>query len=233
MPAGRIVAIDGPSASGKTELVRRLARTLGWVALPEAYRVGPTISLRFRTSAELVRLERRLIRREATRWHRAFRLAASGRDVLLDTSPWGPWTYTAGLVRLGWVPPGALDRVRALYAREEKSGRIGRPGLTLYLDVPAAERAARAHCDARGHPPRLYARHSAVAPAERELLRGPWGRRRRIQIVRVVPPCSAEALARRLAPRAAMAPRASLPRRPRAERASGRPRRPPDVGEQT
>lgn len=215
MRVGRIVAIDGPSASGKTDLVRRLGPILGWTTLDEAYRSGRTFSLRYRTSAELARLEHRLIRREVARWKRAVRLAATGQDVILDTGPWGPRTYTEGLVRAGLAPEWVLARVRAESSRLERGGRIGRPDRTFYLDVSARERARRARSDPRGHPARLYERHERVARTERALARGTFGQRRGIRLVRVRASESSAALARRLAPRLAAVPRTRVQRRAR------------------
>ena len=219
MPAGRIVAIDGPSASGKTELVRRLGMILGWTPLDEAYRLGTALSLRYRTPAELALLEHRLIRREVARWKRAVRLASSGEDVILDTGPWGPWTYTTGLVVAGFAPKWVLARVRAEFFRLERGGQIGWPHRTFYLDVPVRERDRRARLDRRGHPARLYERHARVAPTERSLASGAWGRRRGIRRIRVGAGESPEALARRLVPRLN-----AVPRPPRRERS-----RPSDV----
>ena len=87
-PRPRLVAVDGPSASGKSTVVARLARTQDWVPLAEAYdRTTPPIDLHFSSLPELARIERTLLEEEANRWTVArallhFRLLGNIMDVI-------------------------------------------------------------------------------------------------------------------------------------------------------
>ncbi len=164
---GAIVSVDGPSAAGKSRAVRRAAAVLGAVPLPEAYdRLRPRPPLSWARPAELLGIERTLLREEGRRYREARALAADGALVLADTGFWGPLTYLRGLVALGQAPPELtrtlLGEARALAAR----GRWGLPDAVVLLRTPAAERDRRAAGDPEGHPVALRARHRAVGEVE-------------------------------------------------------------------
>lgn len=168
MGQGRLVAVEGASAAGKTTLVRSAARALGWEPLPEAYdRLDPAPSLEFASQRELLRIEATLLAEEARRYRWARRCCAGGRTVLADTGFLGPVTYTVGLVALGRVPTAAgrsvVGNARSLLRRNS----LGIPDLTVYLGTTAAERRRRAEADRLHHPASLDSRHEAVARVER------------------------------------------------------------------
>jgi len=164
---GRLIALEGRSASGKTTLVRAAARALGWAPLAEAFdRLDPAPSLEFRSVAELLRIEGTLLAEETRRYREARELCSRGRTVLADTGFLGPVTYTFGLVELGVVPASAgasLERsARSLVRR----GHLGIPDLTVYLDTTERERRRRAQADPAHHPSALIRRHEAVGAFE-------------------------------------------------------------------
>ena len=165
---GRLIALEGESASGKTTLVRAAAARYGWVPLAEAYdRLDPAPSLEFGSSEELLLLEGALLAEEVRRYREAVWHCARGQTVLADTGFFGPLTYTWGLVHLGRVPPSVgralTDRVRPLV----RKGALGLPDLTIVLRTTRAERARRANADEAGHPASLRTRHEAVGRVER------------------------------------------------------------------
>jgi len=165
---GRLVAVEGASASGKTTLVRTAARRLGWRALPEAFdRLDPAPSLEFASARELLRLEGTLLAEEARRYREARALCRRGHTVFADTGFLGPLTYTHGLVDLGRAPAAvgrAIERgTRSLL----RKGALGIPDLTVYLETTVDERTDRARRGARQHPAGLHTRHEAVGRVER------------------------------------------------------------------
>jgi thymidylate kinase len=165
---GRLVAVEGPSASGKTTLVRAAARTLGWQPLAEAFdRLDPAPSLEFGSSRELLRLEGVLLTEEARRYREAQRACARGVTVLADTGFLGPVTYTRGLVALGRAPASVEENITRSARSLLRRRALGIPELTLYLSTPAGERARRARADPKRHPTRLFPRHEAVGRIER------------------------------------------------------------------
>ena len=165
---GRLVAVEGGSASGKTTLVAAAASALGWRALPEAFdRLDPAPSLEFGSARELTQLEATLLAEEARRYREARRLCATGITVLADTGFLGPLTYTIGLVQLGYAPATVTASLLARARSLVESGRLGLPDLTVYLRTTAPERMGRARADGSRHPPRLFARHEAVGRFER------------------------------------------------------------------
>ena len=169
---GLVVAIEGPSAAGKSSVVRELALSPGTRTIPEAFeRIRPRPSLEFRSPAELIELELTLLEEEARRFREARRWAAEGTRVIVDTGFLGPVSYTAGLVRWGYAPPAVVFSVLRRAHRLAARGRWGLADLTLFLDVPRAERDRRARRDSAGHPAGLYARHARVARYERTVYR--------------------------------------------------------------
>ncbi|MGI0070553.1 MAG: AAA family ATPase [Thermoplasmata archaeon] len=172
MAPGRVVAVDGPSAVGKTVAVRTVAAAVGGSVLPEAYRrLDPVPSLDFRNPVELVELERALLEEEARRFVEARARARAGATVIVDTGFLGPLTYTWGLVQRGDVPRSVLPPLLALARRLGARGRWGLPDVEIYLDAPAATCAARARADPAGHPAALARRHRAVGTRERRFYR--------------------------------------------------------------
>jgi len=167
---GRLVALEGGSASGKSTLVRVAARRYGWRPLSEAVdRLDPSPSIEFDSSLELLRLEETLLAEETHRYREARRLCEQGETVLADTGFLGPVTYTLGLVTIGGSP-ASVGRTLVRSARSlVRRGALGVPDLTVYLHTTARERAARARRDAERHPRRLRARHEAVGRFERML----------------------------------------------------------------
>ncbi len=168
--SGIIVAVEGGSGAGKTALVADLAATLGATAIPEAADLGGRrASLRFRSDAELARLEAALFARDLDRWRRADRGRAKGGPILLDTGPFGTLTYTRGLVEIRAAGPGVLRRLIARGRRAAALGALGVPDLVLYLEAPEATLRRRAARAPAGHPPRLTERHHRVGRIERRL----------------------------------------------------------------
>ena len=163
-----VVALVGPSASGKTTVSRLLARRLRGRWLDEAfYRLRPTPSLTWSSEGGLWRLERSLLEEEARRSAEALASAESGIPVVADTGFLDPVTYTAGLGVLGLADPAT---VRRLFERAHElagAGALGLPDLTVRLATTAAVRRARAAADPEHHPPALRARHEAVGRVER------------------------------------------------------------------
>lgn len=191
MPQGRVVAVEGASAAGKTTLVSRLAPLAGWTGLPEAWvLIAPRPDLDFHSERELLRLELKLLEEEARRYRVARESAKRGATVLADTGFLGPLTYTAGLVALGRAPKAVAKILASETRRLAADGRWGLPDGILYLDVGRKERDRRAALDPAGHPEGLYARHARVGELERALWRGPLGRALdgRVRVLRAAGP---------------------------------------------
>lgn len=165
--SGRVVAVEGASASGKTTAVGTAARRSGWTVVTEAYhRIDPRPSLEFRSSDELVDLERRLLEEDARRYSEARGLADGGATVLADTGFLGPLTYTSALVATGAAPPAALASVVGLARMLQARGAWDLADVYLYLDTPSSIRSARARADPSGHPADLTARHARIGDVE-------------------------------------------------------------------
>jgi hypothetical protein len=172
MSPGRIVAVEGASAAGKTRTTTAVGAATGGVVLPEAYRrLVPTPSLEFTSRGALLRLESLLLAEEGRRFREARAARRAGHLVIADTGFLGPLTYTWGLVRIGDAAPSVLSalvsRARALTAR----GGWGVADVYVYLDAPSRVRSARARADPEGAPPDLARRHRAVAVHERKFYR--------------------------------------------------------------
>jgi len=196
---GRLIAVEGSSAAGKTTLVREASEGLGWEPLAEAFdRLDPAPSLEFRSPRELLRLEGTLLAEEALRFEQGKRFSAQGKTVIADTAFFGPLTYTWGLVGLGLAPQSVAQGVmRAARALVQKRS-LGLPDLTIYLETSARERSRRARAARARHPSTLFSRHESVGQLERryytELL--PAVLPRRVRNLRGQ--TSPESLARRL-----------------------------------
>ena len=167
---GRVVAVEGASASGKSTAVLAVAERLGARVVPEAFRrLRPSPSLEYAREAELLELERTLLEEDGRRFAESLALARSGALVLADTGFLGPITYAVGLVELatasGRTVRALLERARQLSAE----GRWGLPDGTVYLRTAPHLQYARARADPTGHPARLVARHFAVGEIERRL----------------------------------------------------------------
>lgn len=175
---GIILALEGPSGVGKTTIAREVAAHLRATYLAEAWeRMRPSPSLRYRSRAELLRLERRLLAAEGRRFLRARRLAWAGRPVVADTGFLGPLTYSAGLARV----PREFDVVRPLVAEAVTgvaAGTLGTADLTVYLDATARTLERRQARSRETHPDDLARRHRRVAAVERGLWTTTGGARR-------------------------------------------------------
>jgi len=169
---GRVVAVEGPSAAGKTTVVTAVAARLEATVVPEAFRrLDPPPSLEFVTEDGLAELEWGLLEEDARRFEEAHRAAASGELVLADTGFLGPITYTAGLVELRAAAGRTLGALVARARALAEDGRWGVPDAVLYLATSPHAQFARARGDPVGHPARLAARHVAVGEIERRLYR--------------------------------------------------------------
>lgn len=202
---GQLIALEGPSASGKSRTVATLERAVGVRAIPEAYaRLRPRPSLTWHGTGALLRLERRLLREEARRYQEGRRSAELGGVVLADTGFLGPITYTAGLVRAGLADRSVLSELLRSGSELARDGRWGLPDSLVYLRTTRRERRRRASADPVGHPESLRARHERVATEELRLYRrviGPeFGVRFRFVSGDGPPTEVAERIARRLAP---------------------------------
>ena len=165
---GRLVAVEGASAAGKSTLVRRAAERLGWTPVTEAFdRLDPAPSLDFETAQELLRLEGTLLAEECRRYRESRRYCERGATVLTDTGFLGPLTYTWGLFALGRAPRWVAERLSRSTRALARTGRLGLPDLTVYLDTPQAVRRLRAREDPGRHPPALAPRHESVGRLER------------------------------------------------------------------
>lgn len=169
---GRIVALEGPSASGKSSVAARWAERTGGAVVEEAFRrLRPRPSLALGSPGNLLELELALLREEPRRLAVARRRAGSGRTVLLDTGVLGPLTYTAGLVADGLAPPALLDRLLAEARTLRDRGRWALPTGIVYLLTPSSVRRDRAGLDPRGHPAALRRRHERVGSWETRFYR--------------------------------------------------------------
>jgi hypothetical protein len=208
---GRVVAVEGPSAAGKSRVVRDVAPRIAAAPLAEAYdRLTPTVPLTWRTPAELYRLEHRLLREEARRYREARELADVGGLVLADTAFLGPLTYPWALARLGVAPRSVVLRLVEEARALARHGRWGLPDGFVYLRTPVVERRRRAAHDPHGHPAALQERHQRVGEEElrfyRTVIAPSFGRRFRFVSGEGAPP--------RVAVRVRRAVR-TLPTRPR------------------
>ncbi|MGD0718208.1 MAG: hypothetical protein ABSA15_01305 [Thermoplasmata archaeon] len=175
MTSGGIVAVEGPSASGKSAASWAAGVLSGGATIPEAYvRLGRRVSLRYRSSADLVRIERHLFREDVRRWQQATQLRRRGRYVYLDTGILGTITYTWGLVRLRRAPERSLAALLTSFERAARDRRVGLPDRTAYIDTPGLVRRRRAMGDPEGHPEGLRALHDRVGALERELWLDRW-----------------------------------------------------------
>ncbi|MCI4349337.1 MAG: AAA family ATPase [Thermoplasmata archaeon] len=176
-PVGRAalplrIAVEGPSGVGKTTVSRALARRLRARWIREAYdRVTPRLSLDVASPEALLRLERRFLREETRRYTEAARKGPHQKIVVLDTGFLGPATYTAGLAvrsdKLRAPARRIVDSANVLV----RTGRLGLPELTIYLEVGRPELRRRNQKALRSHPARWQLRHLQVARFERRF----WG----------------------------------------------------------
>ncbi len=203
-----IIALEGPSASGKSTVAARLCARRGWALIAEgADRLDPPPSLDFRSEGELFDLETKLLEEDARRFESACRLAARGETVVCDTGFLGPLSYTAGLAATRKCEARTYARLLAAARRHARARRIGLPDLSVYLAVPAALRAERAARDPAHHPARLRARHELIGRFEWDVVR-PWltaGQHGRVAVVGSTGPV--EAVARTVERRAKAIPR--------------------------
>ncbi|MGD0588652.1 MAG: AAA family ATPase [Thermoplasmata archaeon] len=165
---GRLIALEGGSAAGKTTLVREAARELGWYPLAEAVdRMDPSPSLDVGSPRELLRLEATLLAEEVRRYREARYEVARGVTVLADTGFLGPVTYTRGLVDVGRASLSTYRSVERIARPLFERRALGIPDLTVYLATTPRERARRARVDRLHHPRPEFARHEAVGAIER------------------------------------------------------------------
>ena len=180
-----VVAVSGPSASGKSTTVAQLALEFGWRPVEEAYyRLSPRPRLIWGTPSGLERLERRLLEEEARRFREVRSLARRGPPIVLDTDCLDPVEYTAGLVGAGLAQPGTFREIVGRARALARGRRLGVADLTVVLSVPPATRRARASADPARHPAALRRRHEEVAQVVRRTVvpvcRGVLGPRLRV-----------------------------------------------------
>ncbi len=165
---GRLIAVEGRSAAGKTTLVRLASRTLGWMPLAEAYdRLDPPPPLEVGSPRELLLLEEQLLAEEVRRYAEARRACARGRTVLADTGFLGPVTYTRGLAALGRAPVSVVRATERKASGLFRQQVLGIPDLSVYLETTVRERTRRARGDWPHRPAGLVERHEAVGEIER------------------------------------------------------------------
>ena len=165
---GRLIALEGGSAAGKTTLVRAAARELGWYPIDEAVdRMDPAPALDVSSPHELVRLEATLLAEDARRYREARRAVTRGATVLADTGFLGPVTYTRGLVDTGRTSRSVYRSVERTARALLERGALGIPDLTIYLATTARERTRRAQKDRPHHARPEFERHEAVGAVER------------------------------------------------------------------
>ncbi len=198
-----IVALEGPSAAGKSTTAARLAARRGWAVIAEAVdRLDPPPSLRLGSESELLALETKLLKEEERRFAAAARLAAQGTTVVCDTGFLGPLSYTAGLRATGRCEARTFRRLLAVVRRQARAERLGLADLSVYLAAPPPVRSARARADPVRHPPEFRARHEEVGRFEWEVYR-PWlAARQPGRVVVVRSTGDAEAVARAVERRA-------------------------------
>jgi hypothetical protein len=174
---GLVVALEGPSGAGKSTVSRLLSRRPGWVLLAEAYdRLSPRPPLDYGSPRELEAIERALLAEEFRRYREARAQAAAGHRVVADTGFAGPLTYTWALARQGVAPRPLLRQLVDGVRPQAAEGSWGVPDLAVWLRTTEPTRVARAKIDPIRHPPRLDARHAAVAREEFSFYRGPLAR---------------------------------------------------------
>lgn len=167
---GRMIAVEGPSGVGKSTTSRALARALGAPRIAEAIdRLAPPPSLVFRGAEALSDLEVTLLQEERRRFRDAETIGRTGIPVVLDTGFLGPVSYAAGLVGFDPTLRPALERTAREARRLVRSGRLGLPDVTVYLDLAAGQVARQIAGDLRRHPRALRERHARVAAWERRL----------------------------------------------------------------
>ena len=172
-----VIAIEGPSAIGKTTVSRELARQLSAHWLPEAYdRLRPRPDLRVPDRRSLLRTELRLIDAERKRYEESVSWRQRGSHVVTDTGFLGPLTYSAGIAALD-VERDIRDDLARRALRDVHVKRLGLPELEVVLTAPATVLRRRARREPRGHPKALVDRHLAVGRFElgfwRTIGRGP------------------------------------------------------------
>ncbi len=183
---GRIVALEGESAVGKSTVAALLARRVDGALLAEAYdRLRPSPSLSFRNDRELFVLETALLREEVRRYRAARALALRGLTVVADTGFLGPLSYTAGLVVLGRCAPATYARLLRAATPLLRAGSLGVADLTVLLTAPRAVLARRAARDPGRHPAEFRERHRAVGRLERSQFLGELARAFPGRVVRV------------------------------------------------
>jgi predicted kinase len=165
-----IVALEGISGVGKTEAARTLADSIpNAVLLREAHaRIRPPLNLSVPDRPSLQRVEGRLVREELERWREARSALAAGRSVVADTGFLGPLTYSVGLAA---VDPrrDLAERLRKAYSATVRNRTLGAVDLTVWLELPASARRARAGRDPAGHPPHLLDRHDRIGRLEERI----------------------------------------------------------------
>ncbi len=193
-----ILALEGPSASGKSTVAALLAARQGWALIAEAVdRLDPVPSLDFRSERALVDLETKLLEEDARRFETACRIADRGTTVVCDTGFLGPLSYTAGLAASKRCEARTYARLLGVTRRRARARRLGLPDLSVFLAAPAPLRAERAARDPTHHPAGLRARHELIGRFEWAVFR-PWlaaGQPGRVAVVGSAGPASAVARA--------------------------------------
>ncbi len=173
-PRAPIVALEGPSAAGKSTVAAALQSRHGWAIVAEAAdRLDPPPSLRFADDEQLYRLERRLLEEDARRFRTAREIAARGTAVVADTGFVGTVSYTAGLVATGDCRPTTYVRLMDRAERLARHDRLGMADLSVVLRTSPRVRAERAAADPERHPPEFWSRHEEVGRFEAGVF-WPW-----------------------------------------------------------
>ncbi len=150
-----IVALEGPSAVGKTTLAEALAREHGAAVVPEVSAVPPPPP---GEAAEW------WIARHAERWARAVDLARDAPFVVLDGDPlkslWYGWIYADE----AWAD---VDVVVPLLRARIDRGELSLPDLTVALTADEARLRARRDGDATRTRRRFEKHLRMVAPLRR------------------------------------------------------------------
>lgn len=138
----RLISLDGPSASGKSTLARRLAASFDLEVVPELRDwVKGRFPPRPLTLDEYVVRQRWFLQADLERHEFAANAMNEGKSALIDRGPLEHFRFQYACAAAGQWPPAieVLDEVVEVI----RDGRLQLPELVLFLDV------SRDHCIAR------------------------------------------------------------------------------------